>query len=64
MKKGDKVTMLFHYAGLVSEESQAVYKVHKDGTVTLVNDFRFDIKNGRCLNDNTFGGAKRTLKVT
>jgi hypothetical protein len=63
MKKGDKVTMLFWYAGLVSEEQSEVYKAHKDGTVTLVNDFRFDVKSGRCLNDNTWDGARRSLKI-
>jgi hypothetical protein len=62
-KKGQKVTMQFHMIGLTSEEVGAVEKVHKDGSITLDNDFRFNTKTGECLNDNTFGGASRTLKI-
>lgn len=66
--KGQTVTMLFHYAGLVSEEQYEIAKVDKH-IVTLDTDedkakrFRFDAKTGACLNDNTTFGACRTLKL-
>lgn len=68
-KKGQKVTMLFHMIGLTSETEQEIIKVHKDGSVTLDTDeddrkcFRFNTGTGECLNDNTFMGASRTLKI-
>jgi hypothetical protein len=49
--------------GIVSEEESVIEIAHKDGTVTLENEYRFDTKTGKCLNDNTFDGAKRTLKL-
>ena len=64
MKKGEAVVMKFSYAGLVSEEDCEVVTVHKDKTVTLDNDYRFSIEDGRCINDNTFGGARRSLKLS
>lgn len=70
LKKGDKVTMLFHLMGISSEEECEVLVAHKDGTVTLKTDedhqkcYRFDTKTGACLNDNTVLGAHRTLKLT
>lgn len=68
-KKGQKAIMLFHYAGLTSEEGYTIVKVSKDGRVTLDTDedpdkqFVFDSKTGKCLNDNTWDGAYRTLKL-
>jgi hypothetical protein len=62
-KKGDTVAMLFHLIGLVSEENHFVDVSHKDGTITLDNNYRFDTKTGECLNDNIALGARRTLKI-
>ena len=64
MKKGDTVIMLFHCAGLVSEEEWEVVTVHKDNTITLDNEKRFSLEDGSCLNDDTTFGAKRTLKLS
>ena len=64
MKKGDKITMYFHLIGLISEEDFTINKVHKDGSVTLSNGYRFDTKTGKCLNDNTDMGASRSIKGT
>lgn len=67
-EKGSKVTMLFHGFGEVSEEEYSVVKVEGD-IITLDTDeepakcYRFDTKTGRCLNDNTYMGCKRTLKL-
>ena len=63
-KKGQTVIMLFHLIGLTSEEECTVEKLHKDGSITLDNDYRFDTRTGHCLNDNTFGNASRTLKIS
>lgn len=71
MKKGDKVTMLFHCAGVVSEEELTVIKV--DGDIITTDEVfytkekdeyrKFNTKNGKCLNDSNYFGAKRTLKI-
>ena len=69
MEKGGTATMLFHYAGVVSEERYEILSV-KGSVVTLRTDedptqcFRFDSDTGKCLNDNTAFGAKRTLKLS
>lgn len=69
-KKGSTATMLFHGFGLTSEEIYKILAIEKDGTVVLNTDedpskcFRFDSKNGRCLNDSTFMDCSRTLKLT
>jgi len=68
MKKGDKVTMRFHGFGEVSEEEYTVIKKLKE-IITLDTDedikkcFKFDIKTGKCLNDNRYMGCYRTLKI-
>ena len=68
MNVGDTATMLFTMFGVTSEEEYEVILV-EDGVVTLDTDeceddcFKFDEKTGECLNDNDFGGAKRTLKI-
>ena len=55
--------------GLTSEEEYEILKVHKNGTITLNTDceeskcFKFDTKTGKCLNDNTYMDASRTLKI-
>lgn len=71
MKKGDKVTMLFHCAGVVSEEEVTVMNV--DGCTIAVDDIfdtefgeayrLFNTNTGKCLNDSNYFGAKRTLKL-
>ena len=69
IKKGDTAIMLFHCAGVVSEEEQEVLAVHKDNTITLLTDDdarkckRFSLKDGSCLNDTTDFGCWRTLKL-
>ncbi len=64
IKKGDKVIMLFHMIGFISQEEVKVETVHKNGNITLTNGFKFNTKNGKCLNDNTAFDAHRTLKIT
>lgn len=68
VKVGDDVTMLFHFMGIISEEEYRVIAV--DGNrVTLntdedLNECKvFGLPSGRCLNDTTFSGAVRTLKI-
>ncbi len=62
-KKGDTATMKFHLIGLISEEEATVINVSRKNIVTLDNNFKFDGRTGECLNDNTYLGAKRTLKI-
>ena len=64
----EKAIMQFHCCGIVSEENHKIIK--KDGDIiTLDTDedldkcYRFNLKTGKCLNDNTALGAKRTLKL-
>jgi|GEM_PF-2960898 len=71
LKKGQIVTMYFRCAGVTSEEQLEVKTVHKDGTISVTDiwtsdsgkeDYgRFDLKTGKCLNDNTFFGASRRI---
>lgn len=57
---GNRMTMHFCYAGTVSDEESDI--VSDDGTeVLLANGFRFEKATGRCLNDETWGGASRTI---
>lgn len=63
IKVNDTVTMLFHGFGLVSDEESKVIVVHEDATITLENEYRFDTKTGKCLNDDTTFGCHRSLKV-
>lgn len=67
MKKGDLIKIDFHAAGTVSTELEKVLKVDKN-TVTIGDEYteeqyqyQFDILTGKCLNDNTYGGGRRTL---
>jgi hypothetical protein len=61
--------MEFHGFGLVSEETHKILKIEKDGTIVLETDCdeseckRFNPKTGECLNDTTFMGCYRTLKL-
>lgn len=55
--------MYFHCAGVVSEEQLDVIAVDKT-TITLDDgeiERKFERKSGKCLNDNNFLGAKRTV---
>lgn len=59
--------MNFHYAGVVSEEEWDI--IDEDSkTITLGDTFnpddawKFDKKTGRCLNDKTDFGARRSIK--
>ena len=60
--------MLFHLAGLTSEEEFNV-KSERKGIITLDMDddpkrcYKFDTKTGKCINDDTTFGARRTLKL-
>jgi hypothetical protein len=59
-----EVTMYFHLAGVVSEEVLPVHE-ETEKTISLKDDdtiWQFDKKTGKCLNDNTAFGAKRTIK--
>ena len=68
MKKGDSAILLFSMCGFTTEEKYTVIDV-SDGAVTLDTSedddkcFRFDIKTGKCLNDENFLGASRALKI-
>ena len=63
MKKGDDVTMLFHCAGVVSEESEQVDWVSEDGSrIRMDNGFEFNTATGQCLNDETMFDCRRELK--
>jgi len=61
MKIGDDIIMFFHCAGLVSEEEWEVTNIDEN-TIELGNEWNFDKKTGKCLNDNNMFGAKRTIK--
>ena len=70
MKKGQKIKLYFHCAGVVSEEERVVKKFNKDFVwtdETIHPDSggeeleRFDRKTGKCVNDNTMFGAKRRI---
>lgn len=69
-KKGKKITLYFHAAGVISEEDRIIKDI--DAKVittdtTLHPDKggeeyeRFDRKTGKCLNDNTIFGCKRRI---
>lgn len=65
-KVGGKATMLFYYMGLVSEETGWVVSKVTPKEIWLENDghdWKFDAKTGECLNDNTWGDARRELKI-
>lgn len=64
METGDKISMYFHFNGLVSESEETIHRIDEN-LIELKSEevfgFIFDRKTGRCLNDNTFGGARRTI---
>lgn len=66
MNVGDKITMYFHCFGVTSESEQTI--VSFDEKTVDISDYnnedqprKFYRKTGKCLNDNTFGGAHRTI---
>lgn len=69
MKKGDKITMLFHAFGSVSEEEYSIVEL-SDDEITIDDTFgpndelrKFNRKTGKCLNDTNSFGAYRTIKL-
>ena len=68
---GDKMTMYFSIAGVVSDELLTVMEITPD-EVALDDIFededgndcyrRFDRRSGQCKNDNTWMGGKRYIK--
>lgn len=71
MKKGDKITMYFDCMGVTSEEQVTIKEVTDKEVITEdyydtedgEENFRFDIKTGKCLNQRDFGfGGKRRIK--
>lgn len=63
VKVGDEIKMYFYAFGVTSESNNKILR-YDDETVTIDdgdNGRTFSRKTGRCLNDNTFGGAMRTI---
>lgn len=71
MKKGTKIKMHFHCAGVTSNEEVTIKSVDEK-TITITDTWHsdksgeeengmFDRKTGKCLNDNTSFGARRTI---
>ena len=64
MKKGETIIMYFRCFGLVSEEEWTILKVdNKKNIIYLDNGcdepWEFNMKNGKCINDNdAFGGSR------
>ena len=67
MKKGDKIEFNFHGFGVVSKEEAIIWKVTKDYIQIEAEDeeymYKFCRKTGKCLNDNTYMGCKRTMDL-
>ena len=66
MEVGDKITMYFSCFGVTSEIEEEI--VSFDDKTVDISDYniedqprKFYRKTGKCLNDNTFGGASRTI---
>ena len=63
IKVGDKITLNFHCAGVVSHEEMTV--LYFDDETITTDDTEggriFDRKTGKCLNDSTSFGSKRTI---
>lgn len=67
MKVGDKITMYFKFAGVVSEEKLRIMNLTETTLEleeeTSYGEYRtFDRITGECLNDNTYLGAQRYIK--
>jgi hypothetical protein len=64
MKKGDKIIMLFHCAGVTSEGECKIKKIRRNGNIIIENNPPYEFTpEGNCINDNTMFGACRTLKM-
>jgi len=67
MKKGDKLMMNFHGFGMVSQEEQIIHKVTKEYVQIEAEDeeymYKFNLKTGKCLNDNKYMGCYRTINI-
>ena len=67
MKKGDTIEFNFYGFGLVSKEDAEIHKVTKDYIQIDAEDeqymYKFCRKTGKCLNDNTDMGCKRTMDL-
>ncbi len=67
MKKGDKIKFNFHGFGTVSKEEAIIWEVTKDYIQIEAEDeeyrYKFCRKTGKCLNDNTYMGCKRTMDL-
>lgn len=67
MKKGDTINFNFHGFGMVSKEEATIWKVTKDYIQIDAEDeeymYKFCRKTGKCLNDNTYMGCKRTMNL-
>jgi hypothetical protein len=61
IKVGDTLTMDFHCAGMTSQEPVEVTHVGKK-FFTVDDEWDVDY-TGKVLNDNNWGGAKRTIRV-
>lgn len=64
LKKGDKVVFNFHGLGEISKEETTVYS--REGDIIEVDSeewegYKFDLKTGKCINDNNYMGCYRTL---
>ena len=63
IKKGDKIIFNFHCAGVVSQAESIVTKVGRD--YIQIEDgepeYKFDKKTGKCINEESYFGAYRTL---
>lgn len=63
LKKGDTIKFNFHGFGVVSQEETEITKITKD--YIQISDgepeYKFDRKTGKCLNDNTDFGCRRSL---
>jgi len=70
-KKGDKIVMNFHCAGVVSQETLKVIKFENDviytnetfDNETGEENRKFCSKTGKCLNDSNYFGAWRTIDI-
>ena len=67
MKKGDKIEINFHAYGLISKQLETICEVTNSYIQIDAEDekykYKFCRKTGKCLNDNTFNGSKRTIDL-
>ncbi len=67
MKKGDKTQFNFHGFGVISKEEATIHKITKEYIQIDAEEekymYKFCRKTGRCLNDNTGMGCRRTMDL-